>query len=272
MPSFSKKTDIHSMGKNIFDLAKRPKLNIKPKKPQKTPSEVLKQGGSHSVSKSPSKQHFSNPIELENITEQTSNVIKNPGEMPKKPLNLTGIKDDEIQKLLIGYICLPREKWSELKKNDHIRYRRSDNHLFRRGGWVFNQLVNSQTQKRVFQLITNSFLPPSPTNRIWMVGYDDIETLWVKQKMQETTHSDAESDNAETSSDECENPNQNTNLTANSASKQGGAEKILPLPSTQPIVGPSLQTQIESLKVEVMRLGNEQKNIINLIKRLHHIG
>jgi hypothetical protein len=235
------------MSKNIFDLTNMPKIT---KKVTYKPAAGGAKKEKSTIQMSPKKGNF-----------------------PLKPAQYT---EADIKKLLEGYTEVPRDQWSAaLQKNDHIRYQRGDNNLFRRGGFIFSQLINAQTQKRMIQLISNPFIPISTTNRIWTIAYDDIKTIWKKQRnppisTQSTQRASVNEDNEENSDSEAE-----------SDEKHGGEDQpvptsqpqqnILPIQYQQPSISPSIYTQIENIKIELMRLSNEQKNIINLIKRLHNI-
>lgn len=249
------------MSKNIFDLTSRPKM-AKPK-------------------------NFINKSH-QNMKNLTFGGAKKEATIKKnKPPQSTQYSESDIKKLLEGYIEVPRDQWpTVLQKNDHIRYQRADNNLFRRGGFIFSQLINAQTQKKMIQLISNPFIPISATNRLWTISYDDIKTIWKKQRISPVLNQSAStpsSNRDNTNHNENEDEDENEDENSETEEKHGGEEKqapsqtqpnsqnILPIQNPQQIIPPSIYTQIENIKIELMRLSNEQKNIINLIKRLHNI-
>jgi hypothetical protein len=181
------------------------------------------------------------------------NVLINPSQTRPKMVESHVYTDDEIAKLLVGYTQISKESWPLLKKNDHIRYRRT-NGLFRRGGFIVNQWISIQDSKpstRMIQLISNPFIGISAKNKPWNIAYDDVSTIWQKNKIEPKPQSNSDS--------EADSESEPTEKTPKPKQAIGSSEIDLD----------HIYQQLDAFRVETMRLANEQKNIIELIKRLH---
>jgi hypothetical protein len=244
------------MGKNMFDLTSKSskssnttgyRKSISPKK------------------SSPTQQKTKNSKENQKITHTYSR--------------------EEIKKLLVDYDELPRENWGTLQKNDQIRYTRLEGNVFRRGGFVIGQFINPQTKKHVIQLIANPYVAEGPTNKPWIISYDDIKTIWKKRpKLVKVSHVASshtakqreirETSETDPASEDEEEQLARTAITTTPISPRSTSAYNI---QGQVHVGVDnalvelMRQQIEQLKVEVVRLSNDQKDIIALIKRLHHI-
>jgi len=92
--------------------------------------------------------------------------------------------DNDIKKMLEGYVDVPCEKWPILKNRTHIRYKRKDG-SFRRGGFILYQWIgtNELEGKRFIQLSNHPYRSPSSHN--WRVSYDDLDCIWKKETNEE---------------------------------------------------------------------------------------
>lgn len=164
--------------------------------------------------------------------------------------------DDEIKKMLEDYTEVAKEKWPDIKKNEHIRYRRIQQNLFRRGGFVINQWVNPETQKRMIQLISNPYAPHNSKNAPWTINYDDIQNIWVKNKQL--------SPRSDQTKETISSPSSNPKSEITSINKPNIDMNI-------EYIKHEFNKKIEAIHIELTRLSNEQKNIIALIKKLHKL-
>lgn len=159
--------------------------------------------------------------------------IQNEEEIKK---DSTIITPDDQEKLLKDYTEIKKEEWSEIPTNTHIRYLRKDG-AFRRGGFVKNSWIGlhgASKDKKCLQLTSNMSYKSSK----WTVCLDDLEKIWQKKQ--------AEQKNI------ISNEIQNT-IKSNAETNE------------------YLVRSVEQLKIDVAHLNNEQKRIINLIKKLHGI-
>lgn len=162
----------------------------------------------------------------------------------KKPSTVIDI--DEKNKLLRGFTELPREEWDNLKYNDHIRYLRADG-TFRRGGYFKNSWIGTYGKNKDKRCIQ---LGSSKTTKVtmWSLCHDDLQKIWKS----DTTYKEGS----------------NNTIT-------GGAKEIdQELQNTVNTMQETIQymsKSIEQLKIDVLKNNNEQKRIINLIKKLHGI-
>lgn len=157
----------------------------------------------------------------------------------KKTSSLINI--DDQNKLLNGFVELLRDDWNNLTVNDYIRYLRKDG-SFRRGGYFRNSWVGSYGKnkgKKCIQISsTRSFKSTS-----WSICLDDIDKLW-----------------------KCD---ENIGVAATGEKKIDSIlqEKI----NTHEETIQYMSKSIEQLKIDLLKINNEQKRIINLIKKLHGI-
>ncbi len=85
----------------------------------------------------------------------------------------------EIKKLLEGYVSLPRARWGELVRGQHLRYTRAKDNEFVRGGFLLG--VTMQRNKRIFTL-ANGFDPSVRGYYVWVVQLDSIGALFCKRE------------------------------------------------------------------------------------------
>lgn len=138
-------------------------------------------------------------------------------------------------KLLVGFKELQKEDWDKLLINDHIRYLRKDG-LFRKGGFFKNSWVGThgkQKGKNCIQLSSNK----SFKGTTWTICNSEIEKIW---KLDHTTE---------------------TNNTSNFQSIINKQQETIDY----------LHKNVDQLKINMFKINNEQKRIINLIKKLHKI-
>lgn len=147
------------------------------------------------------------------------------------------ITSENQHKLLTDYIEVPREKWSSLPNRIHIRYLRKDGN-FRRGGFIKNiwsNVKNDSTTAEFFQLSTTL----SYNSKNWKVPFSSIDKVWKTKKFNDGSEKiDQFSKTAESNTEQIE----------------------------------YLNKTIDQLKIDVAKLSNEQTRVINLIKKLHHLG
>jgi len=85
------------------------------------------------------------------------------------------ISADEQKKLLMNYTEVPRDKWTTMPLNSHIRYSRKDGN-FRKGGFIKNIWASVGDEKTCIQLASN--LGYKATQ--WNIYLDDINIIWKK--------------------------------------------------------------------------------------------
>jgi hypothetical protein len=169
----------------------------------------------------------------ENIFDLTKLVPIEKEEEIKKSYAI--ITESDREKLLAGYSEVEESEWGSIVINAHIRYLRKDG-AFRRGGYIKGHWIGTYGPKKgknCIQMI-NNLSGYKPTN--WNVCVDDITTIWIR-----------------------EDAPKNINI-INSSSTNEQSESI-----------EFLTKQMEQLKIDMTRMNNEQKRIINLIKKLHGI-
>lgn len=153
---------------------------------------------------------------------------------------------DEQTKLLNGFVEIPFDDWGKLRHNDFIRYLRKDG-TFRKGGYFKNAWVGTygkNKDKNCIQLSSGSSF--KSTN--WSICIDDIDKIWKKEN---------------------EGGSQYNN-------DNGNGEKIINTEILNTIKSHEetiqyLSKSVEQLKIDLLKMNNEQKRIINLIKKLHGI-
>jgi len=141
--------------------------------------------------------------------------------------------DSQIKDLLENYKEVPGEDRGSMITGIHVRYRKNDG-SFKRGGYVVrNYVSNKEGSKGAQMLRLKSSLGSNAKE--WSVNLANVQDLW------ETT-------------------------------------KFQPKPTVETVAGGMKQTtdglknRVEQLSIEVSHLANEQKRIIALIKKLHHIN
>jgi hypothetical protein len=85
------------------------------------------------------------------------------------------IDPEDIKKLLVGYIAVPKQNWVDIPTDSHIRYIKSDG-TFIRGGFVISQNIKNG---KYFMYLTNN-LYNSPNKKNWPVSFDNITTIYKK--------------------------------------------------------------------------------------------
>lgn len=150
---------------------------------------------------------------------------------------------DEKNKLLRNYEELSNEQWDNLKYGDYIRYLRTDG-SFRRGGIFKNAFVGNYGTREGQKCIQLSSSYHDHSHK-WTVYLNDIDKIWIRKKNRIQLENN--SGNIEISSEI-----QNT-ITSQS-------ERI-----------EYLTKIVDQLKIDMLKMNNEQKRIINLIKKLHGI-
>lgn len=166
-------------------------------------------------------------------------------ELKKQP---TVIDIDEKNKLLTGFNELPVEEWDTLKYNDHIRYLRNDG-TFRRGGYFKNSWIGTygkNKDKRCIQLGSSKMSNTS----MWSLCYDDIHTIWKNTTVYK------------------KKSNNDTDITGEAKEINQELQNMV---NTMQETIQYMSKSIEQLKIDVLKNNNEQKRIINLIKKLHGI-
>jgi len=147
----------------------------------------------------------------------------------------TIISVDEQTKLLQGFSEIHHDDWKNLKLYDYVRYLRKDG-AFRRGGYFKNSWVGSYGKNKgnlCIQLASKKNF----NSATWVVCFNDIDKMWKNEDINETH---AEKKN-----------NIDTNEIQETIQFMSKA--------------------IEQLKIDLLKMNNEQKRIINLIKKLHGI-
>jgi len=170
----------------------------------------------------------------ENIFDLTAIVgIQNEEEIKKKSALIT---EDEQKKLLIEYVEVNKEEWSAIPNNTHIRYLRKDG-AFRRGGFIKNSWIGASgisKDKKCLQLAGTMNFKASK----WTICLDDIEKIWKKNRNE---------------------PDQKNIIDMQNIVK------------TNAETNEYLVKSVEQLKIDVVHLSNEQKRIVNLIRKIHGI-
>lgn len=170
----------------------------------------------------------------ENIFDLTKVPIKVEQEVEKLNLD-TNI---EIKELTKGFIEISPGEWDCFKYNDFIRYLRKDG-AFRKGGYFKNSWVGNYGKTNGKKCIQLSSLPTFD-GKTWQVCHDDISKIWKQKEVDEQCGSD-----------------QKINIQMINENKE----------SIQ-----FLTKSLEQVKTDILRINNEQKRIINLIKKLHNIS
>ena len=85
------------------------------------------------------------------------------------------LETEDIKKLLVGYITVPRQNWVDIQTDTHIRYVKLDG-SFVRGGFVVSQNIKNG---KYFIYLTNN-LYNSPNKKNWPVSFDNVSTIYKK--------------------------------------------------------------------------------------------
>jgi uncharacterized protein YydD (DUF2326 family) len=154
------------------------------------------------------------------------------------------INIEDQNKLLQGFVELLRDDWDKLSFNDYIRYLRNDG-SFRRGGYFRNSWIGSYGKnkgKKCIQIsATKSF-----KSSTWSICLGDIDKIW-----------------------KCgENISGGGGGTPNEKKIDSILQKKI---NTQEETIQYLSKSVEQLKIDLLKMNNEQKRVINLIKKLHGI-
>lgn len=147
------------------------------------------------------------------------------------------VTSEDQTKLLADYIEVPRETWSSLPNKIHIRYLRKDGN-FRRGGFIKNiwsSVKNGTSGAEFFQLSPSL----SYSSKSWKVPFSSIDKVWKTKKYN----------------------NGSENIEKFNKNLDNNTEQIEYLKKT-----------VEQMKIDIAKMSNEQSRVINLIKKLHHLG
>jgi hypothetical protein len=182
----------------------------------------------------------------------SSNDIKKDAENMFDLNKLPDIEDDyEIKKsasiistidqnkLLEGCVEIPRDQWDDLKYHDFVKYLRKDG-CFRKGGYFKNSWVGNYGKtkdKKCIQLASSKNFKST----MWTICHDVVDKMWKTKDVE-------------------------INNTHNTMSPE-----IMTMINEHNESIVYLSTSMNNIKTEMSRLNNEQKRIINLIKKLHGI-
>ena len=148
----------------------------------------------------------------------------------------------EESPLLEGYDLMPKENWSGIQLQSHIRYKRLDTGELRKGGYLVN-ISNTQDQDNnntiKFDLVSN-FRPDAVK---WSIYATSIEKIWVRQEMPSELSID---------------------LTATQNEIKNIKEQIEMLKKVIQKINTDLQNRFQKIEDEQMRT-------VMLIKKLHKI-
>jgi hypothetical protein len=150
--------------------------------------------------------------------------------------NYAVITEADREKLLTGYIEVEESDWGSIAMNSHVRYLRKDG-AFRRGGYVKGHWIGTygpKQGKNCIQMI-NNLSGYKPTT--WNICIADIASIWIREDAPKNLYN---IDSSTTTNEQSESVEFLTN-------------------------------QVGQLKIDMTRMNNEQKRIINLIKKLHGI-
>lgn len=84
---------------------------------------------------------------------------------------------DQIKKLLIGYIQVSPSKWDDIPINSHIRYFKKDG-TFVRGGFVTNHWLNKEGKP--FIHLANNFKKNAPGYATWPMAHEAVDRIFKK--------------------------------------------------------------------------------------------
>ena len=192
------------------------------------------------------------PIELDHEIQNVSNIIT----------------IDEQTKLLQGFVEVPFDDWGTLIYSDYIRYLRKDG-TFRKGGYFKNSWIGTygkNKDKSCIQLSAGS----SIKSTTWSICFDDLDKIWKK----ENEFSARNSGGGNGCGGGCVGGGGNG--CGGGCVGGGGNEKNINTETLNMIKSHEetiqyLSKSLEQLKIDLLKMNNEQKRIINLIKKLHGI-
>jgi hypothetical protein len=160
------------------------------------------------------------------------------------------LTEESRKKLLANYTEVTPEDWHSIEPYEHIRYMRKDGQM-RKGGYVKNQWLESNGRNagnQCMQLI-NKLAKYNTT--AWTICFNDIEKIWIRGKLIKKNKPVRQNNNVD----------EEGNAISNSGTLSEETQQTLEF----------MTKQMDMLKTEVTRLSNEQKRIINLIRKLHNI-
>lgn len=85
--------------------------------------------------------------------------------------------NDQIKKLLVGYIEVGKNKWAEIPVGAHIRYIKNDG-TFVRGGFVTNHWLNKEGKQ--FIHIANNLNKGTPNYATWPMAHESVARVFKK--------------------------------------------------------------------------------------------
>ena len=85
--------------------------------------------------------------------------------------------NDEIKKLLVGYIEVSKNKWSDIPLGSHIRYIKTDG-TFVRGGFVTNHWQNKEGKP--FIHLANNIKKGTPNYATWPMAHEAVARVFKK--------------------------------------------------------------------------------------------
>ena len=173
------------------------------------------------------------PIELDHEIQKSSSIIT---------------IDDQV-KLLVGFNELSKSDWGTLKMNDFVRYLRKDG-SFRRGGYFKNSWAGTYGKNKGKECIQLSSSKSFKGNT-WSVCHDDIDKIWKNEDTQ------IKEPSINNTSGVLETKNIDPEILENISKNHESIEYMT--------------KSMEQIKIDILKINNEQKRIINLIKKLHGI-
>jgi hypothetical protein len=85
--------------------------------------------------------------------------------------------NEEIKKLLVGYIEVGKNKWADIPNGSHIRYIKSDG-TFVRGGFITNHWLNKEGKP--FIHLANNIKKDAPGYITWPMAHDSVSRVFKK--------------------------------------------------------------------------------------------
>lgn len=108
-------------------------------------------------------------------TKKSSNKKSNKKQYKKYPSK--SYTNDQIKKLLVGYIEVGKHKWAEIPVGAHIRYIKNDG-TFVRGGFVTNHWFNKEGKQ--FIHIANNLNKGTPNYATWPMAHEAVARVFKK--------------------------------------------------------------------------------------------
>jgi hypothetical protein len=122
-----------------------------------------------------------NPFNIKDEIPDPPNDVSDDTPKKKKSTNKKYAKKDysneQIKGLLVGYIEVPKDKWSDIPTNSHIRYFKKDG-TFVRGGFVTNHWLNKQGKP--FIHLANNFKKKAPGYATWPMAHESVSRIFKK--------------------------------------------------------------------------------------------